>query len=121
MYCVPVGVCVSSVNPWFFDVFPPDICPVCVYEGGDCFFKLRYSGILWRVFVCSVSVCYFVAYGVRQEFVCVTYPAYWYVFLPAWYSMWVNVLLALCMSVSGCIAVKASSMSCVNLFQSAFL
>ena len=37
MYCVPVGVCVSSVIPWFFDGFPPDICIVCVYEGGDLF------------------------------------------------------------------------------------
>ena len=34
---VPVGACVSSVIPWFFDVFPPDICLVCVYEGGDLF------------------------------------------------------------------------------------
>ena len=32
-----VGRCVSSVIPWFFDVFPPDICLVCVYEGGDFF------------------------------------------------------------------------------------
>ena len=24
---------------------------------------LRYTGILWRVFACQVSVCYFVAYG----------------------------------------------------------
>ena len=31
------GACVSSVIPWFFDVFPPDICLVCVYEGGDFF------------------------------------------------------------------------------------
>ena len=37
MYCVPVGVWVSSVVPWFFDVFPPDICFVCAYEGGDLF------------------------------------------------------------------------------------
>ena len=41
--------------------------------------------------------------------------------LPAWYSMLVNVLFASCMSVGGCIAVKASSASCVNLSQSAFL
>ena len=34
MYCVPVNTCVSSVIPLFFDVFPPDICLVCVYEGG---------------------------------------------------------------------------------------
>ena len=39
-------------------------------------------------------------------------------FLPAWSSMLVNVLFASCMSVGGCIAVKAS---CVNLSQSAFL
>ena len=32
MYCVPVNNCVSSVIPLFFDVFPPDICLVCVYE-----------------------------------------------------------------------------------------
>ena len=32
-----VGTCVSSVIPWFFDVFPPDIRLVCVYEGGDFF------------------------------------------------------------------------------------
>ena len=49
------------------------------------------------------------------------YPAYCYVFLPAWYSMLVNVSFASCMSVSGFIAVKASSVSCVNLSQSAFL
>ena len=42
-------------------------------------------------------------------------------FLPAWYSMLMNVLFASCMSVGGCIAVKASSVSCVNLSQSAFL
>ena len=41
-------------------------------------------------------------------------------FLPAW-CMLVNVLFASCMSVSGCSAVKASSVSCVNLSQSAFL
>ena len=34
---VPVGDCVSSVIPWFFDVLPPDICLVCVYEGGYLF------------------------------------------------------------------------------------
>ena len=34
---VPVGACVSSVIPWFFDVFLPDICLVCAYEGGDLF------------------------------------------------------------------------------------
>ena len=65
MYCVPVNTCVSSVIPWFFDVFPPDICLVCVYEGGHFFIYLRYTGILWRVFACNVSVCYFVAYGIR--------------------------------------------------------
>ena len=41
--------------------------------------------------------------------------------LLAWYSMLVNVLFASCMSVGGCIAVKAYSVSCVNLSQSAFL
>ena len=35
--CVPVGACVSSVIPLFFDVFLPDICLICVYEGGDFF------------------------------------------------------------------------------------
>ena len=35
--------------------------------------------------------------------------------------MLVNVLFASCMSVGGCSAVKASSVSCVNLSQSAFL
>ena len=35
--------------------------------------------------------------------------------------MLVNVLFASCMSVGGCSAVKASSMSCVNLSQFAFL
>ena len=30
----PVGACVSSDPMFFFDVFPPDICLVCVYEGG---------------------------------------------------------------------------------------
>ena len=42
-------------------------------------------------------------------------------FWPAWYSMLVNVLFASCMSVGGYVAVKASSVSCVNLSQSAFL
>ena len=37
VYCVPVGVCVSPVVPWFFDVFPPDFCLVSAYEGGDLF------------------------------------------------------------------------------------
>ena len=41
--------------------------------------------------------------------------------LAAWYSMLVKVLFVSCMSVSGCIAVKTSSVSCVNLYQSAFL
>ena len=36
-------------------------------------------------------------------------------------SMLVNVLFASCMSVGGCSAEKASSVSCVNLSQSAFL
>ena len=81
MYCVPVGACVSSVVPWFFDVVPPDFCLVCAYEGGDLFVSLRYTVILWRVFACQVSVYYFVAYGLWYEFVCVVYPAYWYVFL----------------------------------------
>ena len=40
---------------------------------------------------------------------------------PALYSMLVNVLFASCMSVGGCSAAKASSVSCVNLSQSAFL
>ena len=31
------GACVFPVVPWFFDVFPPDFCLVCVYEGGDFF------------------------------------------------------------------------------------
>ena len=35
VYCVPVGACVSSVVPWFFDVFLPDFCLVCAYESGD--------------------------------------------------------------------------------------
>ena len=34
---VPVNTCVSSVIPWFFDVFLPDICLVYVYESGDFF------------------------------------------------------------------------------------
>ena len=42
-------------------------------------------------------------------------------FFPAWYSMLVNVLFASCMSVGGCSAEEASSVSCVNLSQSAFL
>ena len=42
-------------------------------------------------------------------------------FFPARYSMLVNVLFASCMSVGGCSAAKASSVSCVNLSQSAFL
>ena len=41
--------------------------------------------------------------------------------LPAWYNMLANVLFASCMSVGGCIAVEAYSVSCMNLSQSAFL
>ena len=41
-------------------------------------------------------------------------------FLLAWQIMLVNVLPASCMSVGGCSAVKASSVSCVNLSQFAF-
>ena len=37
VYCVPVGACVSPVVPWVFDVFFPDCCLVCAYEGGDLF------------------------------------------------------------------------------------
>ena len=37
VYGVPVGACVFPVVPWFFVVFPPDFCLVCVYEGGDLF------------------------------------------------------------------------------------
>ena len=40
---------------------------------------------------------------------------------PVWYSMLVNVLFASSMSVGGYSAAKASSVSCVNLSQSAFL
>ena len=47
-------------------------------------------------------------------------PTGMYVF-PALYSMLVNVLFASCMSVGGCSAAKASSVSCVNLSQSALL
>ena len=36
-------------------------------------------------------------------------------FFPVLYSMLVNVLFASCMSVGGCSAAKASSVSCVNL------
>ena len=32
VYCVPVGACVSSVIPWLFDVFPPDICQMLVVD-----------------------------------------------------------------------------------------
>ena len=42
-------------------------------------------------------------------------------FFPALYSMLVNVPPAPRMSVGGCSAAKASSVSCVNLSQSAFL
>ena len=42
-------------------------------------------------------------------------------FFPGWLSMLVNVLFASCMSVGGCSVEKASSVSCVNLSQSAFL
>ena len=37
VYGVPVGACVFPVVPWFFDVFPPDFCLVCVYEVRDFF------------------------------------------------------------------------------------
>ena len=36
------------------------------------------------IFASPVSVCYFVAKGLWEEFVCVANPAYWYVFFPAW-------------------------------------
>ena len=42
-------------------------------------------------------------------------------FFPARQSMLANVPFASCMSVGGCSAEKASSVSCVNLSQSAFL
>ena len=47
-------------------------------------------------------------------------PTGMYVF-PALYSMLANVPFASCMSVGGCSAAKASSVSRVNLSQSAFL
>ena len=37
VYSVPVGACVFSVDPWFFNVFPPDFGLVCAYEVGDFF------------------------------------------------------------------------------------
>ena len=43
MYSVPVGACVFSVVPWFFNVFPPNFGLVCAYEVGDFFVS---SGIL---------------------------------------------------------------------------
>ena len=44
------------------------------------FVLLRYTGILWRVFACQVSVCYFVANGLRyvgECLVCVMYVCRW--------------------------------------------
>ena len=61
MYGVPVGACVFPVVPWFFDVFPPDFCLVCVYEGRDFFVLFRYAWVLRRVFAGPVSLSYFVA------------------------------------------------------------
>ena len=61
MYSVPVGACVFSVVPWFFNVFPPDFGLVCAYEGGDFFVSFRYTWVLWRVFAGPVSLSYFVA------------------------------------------------------------
>ena len=101
--------CVSSVTPLFFDVFPPDICLVCVYEGivGSCgvFLLVMFLGAI------LLRMDYGRSLSVLRILHC----------LPAWYRMLVNVLFASCMSVGGCIAVNASSVSCVNLSQSAFL
>ena len=38
----------SSVVPWFFDVFLPDFCLVCAYEDGDLFVYVRYTGIWFQ-------------------------------------------------------------------------
>ena len=36
VYGVPVGVCFFC-GPMVFNVFPPDFCLVCAYEGRDLF------------------------------------------------------------------------------------
>ena len=67
MYCVPVGARVSSLIPWFFDVFPPDICLVCVYEGGDLF-------VYWDLVACfclsSFCVLFCCVWGVVGVCLC---------------------------------------------------
>ena len=70
-----------------FDVFLPDICLVCAY-GVFLLVKFQCVILLHMGYGRSVSVLRI---------------------LPAWYSMLVNVLFASCMSVGGCIAVKAYS------------
>ena len=62
MYSVPVGACVSSVVPWFFYVFPPVLFVLMRVEI-SLFNSGILGGILWRVFACQISVCYFVVYG----------------------------------------------------------
>ena len=64
-------------------------------------------------FACNVSVCYFIAYGVCWSLSVLHILHTGMCCLPAWYSMLVNVLFASCMSVGGCIAVKAYSVYCV--------
>ena len=102
MYGVPVGACVFPVVPWFFDVFPPDVCL-------GVFLLVRFLCLILLRMSCgrSLSVLRILPTGM-----CL---------FPAWYSMLVNVLFASCMSVGGCSAEKASSVSCVNLSQSPFL
>ena len=46
VYCVPVGVCVSSVVPGFFDVFPPDFCLVCGWR------SLCLTPVYWDLVAC---------------------------------------------------------------------
>ena len=114
MYCVPVGACVSSVIPWFFVVFTTDICLVCVYEGGYLFDQLRYTGILWRVLLVKFLCAILLRMGCGRSCLCCVSCLLVCVFC-------LLVLFASCMSVGSCIAVKESSVSCVNLSQSTFL
>ena len=71
--------------------------------------------MLWRVFASPVSLSYLLRMSCGRSCLCCESCLLELCFFPALYSMLVNVLFASCMSVGGCSAAKASSVSCVNL------
>ena len=99
MYCVPVGACVSSV----------------VHGFSMRSFQISVLIVLMRVEISFFNSGILRSYGVfvLVKFLCA-------ILLRMGCGRCLSVF-ASCMSVGGCIAVKASSMSCVNLSQSAFL